>query len=173
MLLLNLLIAVLSSTFSQLESHGVGLYLQSLIDEYPRYAYHPTLNFLTYHTSPLNLLSFVCFPCAKKWPSKCGVLLEAIYYLPLFVLVLTGVIVINVICFPFAYFSLLKHYCISMTPLKFLLILLCYPLYFPVVTLLDLVVSIIQLWSPASSNPSKSNHSMSVNPLLSKDLNLL
>lgn len=112
-LLLNLLIAVLSSTFSQLESHGVGLYLQSLIDEYPRYHYHPTLNFLTFHSPPFNLLSLLCFPCATRRSSKCSTVLEGIYYFPLFVVVLGAVAVVDLIGFPFAYYSLIKANCLK------------------------------------------------------------
>lgn len=47
-LLLNLLIAVLSSTYSLLVTHGVGLYLESIIDVLPLSTFHPRYNILTF-----------------------------------------------------------------------------------------------------------------------------
>ena len=140
-LLLNLLISVLSSTFSQLESHGVGLYLQSLINEYPRYAYHPSLNFLTFHAPPFSTLSLLCFPCAKRHPSRCATALEVIYYFPLFLLVLIGVATLDVILFPFAYSSLIKIYCQRKTSCLFFVTLFFFPLCLPLIILLDLGVA--------------------------------
>ena len=140
-LLLNLLIAVLSSTFSQLESHGVGLYLQSLINEYPRYAYHPSLNFFTFHAPPFFALSLFCFPCAKRYPSCCGFALEIIYYFPLFLIVLAGVVTLDVIVFPFTYYSLMKTHCQRKNSCLFFVTLFFFPLCFPLIILLDLVVA--------------------------------
>lgn len=151
-LLLNLLIAVLSSTFSHLQSHGVGLYLQSLIDQFPRYSYHPTLNFLTFHSLPLDFLSLIFLPCAKRPSSRCGVFLEAIYYFPLYLLVLVGLLALDVLFFPFAFFTILKKYCISIRPLKFFLTLFFFPLSLPLFLVSDFILASVQLWSSPSKN---------------------
>ena len=140
-LLLNLLIAVLSSTFSQLESHGVGLYLQSLIDEFPRYAYHRSLNFLTFRVPPFNILSLLFLPCARRPSSKCGIVLEGIYYLPLYLVVLAGVLITDLILFPFAYYSLATFLCLHGKKLRFFLVIFLFPLCLPIILILDFVIA--------------------------------
>lgn len=47
-LLLNFLIAILSSTYSLLVTHGVGLYLESIIATLPLSTFHPRYNILTF-----------------------------------------------------------------------------------------------------------------------------
>ena len=153
-LLLNLLIAVLSSTFAQLESHGVGLYLQSLIDEFPRYSYHPTLNFLTFHSPPFQFLSLIFLSCAKRRASKCATVLEAVYYIPLFLMVLAGIVIVDVAIFPFAYYAILETKWKTAKALHFFLYLLLFPLSFPIILLLDLGIACGHLWSSPSRNTS-------------------
>lgn len=134
---------MLSSTFSQLESHGVGLYLQSLIDEFPRYSYHPTLNFLTFHSPPFNILSLIFLPCAKKPNSKCATVLEVIYYFPLYLVVLAGVLITDIIAFPFAYYSYLTSLFLKRKPLQLILAIFYFPLCLPLVLILDLAITSI------------------------------
>ena len=156
-LLLNLLIAVLSSTFSQLESHGVGLYLQSLIDEFPRYAYHRSLNFLTFRVPPFNILSLFCLPCARRPSSKCGIVLEGIYYFPLYLVVLSGVLITDLILFPFAYYTLAKFLCVNGKKFRFFLLIFFFPLTLLVSLIVDLAVTSVQLWKRPSRS-SSNNH---------------
>ena len=62
-ILLNLIVAILSSTYSQLESQGIGLYLRSLIDIQVLWDFHPRFNAFTFCTPPFTLLSFCLFFC--------------------------------------------------------------------------------------------------------------
>ena len=73
-IMLNLLIAVLSSTYSNNEQLGVGLYLRGILDTNHRWEFHPRYNFLTFRNPPLNLiniiplliLSFRCSKCSRN-----------------------------------------------------------------------------------------------------------
>ena len=69
-LLLNLLIAILSTTFSLFVTHGVGLYLESIIDMLPLLTFHPCYNILTYQVVPFNLLSCLCLPCIRRGSAR-------------------------------------------------------------------------------------------------------
>ncbi len=182
-LLLNFVIAILSSTYSRLERHGVGLYLESLLDEIPKWAFQPDLNVLTYRVPPCNLLSLLLFPCLRPGPSsrfrprapRLALLLEAFFFLPAFVFALLAVLLLDLLAAPFVYLLLLHRFCghASSRGLAFLS-LLAFPLLVLPFALLDVVLAAIHLWSrPSLPLNSHHQHGSRVPParlLLKRDL---
>lgn len=63
-ILLNLLIAILSSTYASLENRSVGLYLERIIEEQEMWEFDPLLNFYTMRCVPCSLFTLCCFRCA-------------------------------------------------------------------------------------------------------------
>ena len=107
-LLLNLLIAILSSTYSLHESHGVGLYLESVIDILPMWEYHKSYNFLTWRFPPFNILNLFLFCCLRKSSARLGKCMEIIYYIPVFLFSYVNLIFWNVLFFPIGYYGFLQ-----------------------------------------------------------------
>ena len=108
-LLLNLLIAVLSNTFSMLVAQGVWLYLESIVEVLPLFTFHPRYNVLTYSVVSFNLLSFLCLTCLRKGTLRLSCSLKAITYFPLYLFVLLFYLGVNGVFFPFAFVSLLSR----------------------------------------------------------------
>ena len=69
-IMLNLLIALLSSTYSKNEELGVGLYLRGILDTNLIWEYHPLYNFLTFRNPPFNLLNLI--PTTILSGCRCG-----------------------------------------------------------------------------------------------------
>ena len=152
-LLLNLLIGILSSTYSILQNQGVGLYLQALIDVQPNWAYHqePAANLFTFRVPPLNFFSFLCLPCLLRSPSSSlrslARFLEGLNYLPVYFLSLGCVLLVDALTLPFAWFGLLLHSCSKKCNLRFTLFsLFGFPFFAAFLMLLDLGVACIKLW---------------------------
>ena len=108
-LMVNLLIALLSTTYSNLASKGVGLYYQSIIEEQPRWAFHPDFNLFTFRVPPLNIITFLSLPCFVKCSSKMRDLIEKIQYLPAYFVALAIVLGVDLLSLPFAWSQVMKR----------------------------------------------------------------
>ena len=98
-MLLNLLIAMFSSTYARLQPIGEGLFLAYLMRESPRWQFSPTHNLLMWRTPFLTLLSVpfvIC--CSPRVTRQC----ERIHYLPIATIILLSSIIINILLLPLA-----------------------------------------------------------------------
>lgn len=74
LLMVNFLIALLSTTYSFLADLGSSLHLQSVLETQPRWAFHPEFNVLTIRVPVLNVISLLLLPCFVKCPARKRVL---------------------------------------------------------------------------------------------------
>ena len=145
--LLNLIIAILSSTYSQLETHGIGLYLKSLIDIQDSWDYHARYNLFTFRIPPFTLLTFCLSLFHKGVLHKCTRTVEAILYLPAFLLSLAMFMSLSVLSIPIAWFNVLRHQALRKKTGWFFLYLFLFPLYALILLCLDFVLISVKLWS--------------------------
>ena len=108
-LILNLLIALLSIKYDELASHASGLYLQNIIDEQPRWAYHSRFNLFTFRVPILNVITFLSLPCLRKCSVGKRECIEKLQYLPAYLICLATVVTVDLVCIPLAWFKLVKR----------------------------------------------------------------
>lgn len=81
-MLLNLLIAILSATYSYFEGRGRGLYLQEILKIWEDVQYGGNRGFYVIRTFPFHLITVPFIPffacCNKKMRSKCDRTLQGV-----------------------------------------------------------------------------------------------
>ena len=145
-LLLNLLIAILSSTYSKLEGKGIGLYLRNIIEILPQWRTQPSWNALTFRVPFFNLLNLCCFHCLYKRNTKLNYCLEIVNYIPAFLILLPFFLVLDCIMFPFTWFAILRRAYQQKSCYFSVLSLLCFPIISVFLIICDIVLISFQLW---------------------------
>ena len=144
--LLNLLIAVLSTTYSTLASQALSLYHKNIIDELPRWSYHKDYNFLTYRVPPLNLVSFFALPFLSRCSPKRRELLERVNYLPAYIIGLGIILATDLLSLPKACLHVIKRGCSRKQPRFMLYGVFVFPLVALLICFLDMAVAACKLW---------------------------
>ena len=164
-LLLNLLIAILSSTYGKLEDQGIGLYLRTIIELLPQWRTQTSKNALTFRVPLLNLLNLCCFSCLLRGSKRLNYFLEILNFIPAFIILLTLFLLLDILSLPFAWFSTIVKTIRSKSCSLFILTLLLFPPLSLGLLVLDIILLTINLWKkPSSSLSSKSN-----DPILSSE----
>ncbi|CDW85311.1 transient receptor potential cation subfamily member 4 [Stylonychia lemnae] len=107
-LMLNLMIAILSTTFSILQEKKLALYYDGVIEAIPQYKYDKTYGSMICAFPPMNLIIFPFNIFGKMIKDKIILrklddFLMKIAYLPVLILSLTLFVIGNLIALPFAY----------------------------------------------------------------------
>lgn len=104
-LLLNLLIAILSSTYALLEEKKVVLYINEILMLRPSMEYNKKCSSLVSTFPPMNLipLSFTPYIISKRNPSMLNNFIFHIEYIPIMMLFLIIFIAMHAILIPLAY----------------------------------------------------------------------
>lgn len=170
--LLNLIIAILASTYTHLETEGIGLYLRSLINLQDYWRFHPTYNLFTLRVLPCNSVT-LCLSIwikRKKAPSlQCLLCYEKLLYFPAFCIALIFFLSIDLVSLPFTWFNLLYHLFKKKKVALFILSLFFFPLYAVLLICLDGVLISLKLWSRPALQISPSRTSL----LMKRDLALV
>ena len=145
-LLLNLLIAILSSTYGKFEEHGIGFYLRNIIEILPQWRTQPSWNALTFRVPFFNLLNLCCFHCLYKRNTKLNYCLEIVNYIPAFLILLPFFLVLDCIMLPFTWFAVLRRAYQKKSCYFSVLSFLCFPIISLILILSDLVVIGMHLW---------------------------
>ena len=149
-LLFNFFIALLSSAYSSLIAFQRGIYLKNIIEELPRWAYHPRFNIFTYRVPPLNFLTFLALPCLLKCSLRTRERLERVQYLPIYLMALALVFVTDLMSLPFAWATVVKRSCHKRVVKWIFISTLLFPLIAVLTCLADLGMAIIYLWDDSS-----------------------
>ena len=147
-LMINILIALLSIKYSELASYSSGLYLQNVIEEQPRWAYHPLFNIFTFRVSILNAVPFLSLPCLLRCSRKKRAFIEKTQYFPAYLFALGLVVLVDVVCIPSAWLKLIKKSVRMREGKAVLLSLFLFPFIALIIMLTDTVMAICKLWSP-------------------------
>lgn len=104
-LLLNLLIAILSSTYAMLEDKKLVLYINEILSLRNTLEYDKHCSSLVSTFPPWNCIAVLFMPAilVVKNPKKINNLLFHIEYLPMLLLVFTAYLVLNILLIPIAY----------------------------------------------------------------------
>ena len=104
-LLLNLLIAILSSTYAQLEDKKLVLYINEILKLRPASEYDRRCSSLVSTFAPWNIIALIFTPAIMftKDPIKLNLALFHIEYIPVFILLFIIYLIGNVLILPFAY----------------------------------------------------------------------
>ena len=149
-LMMNFLVALLSTAYSELTSYRTGLYLKNMVDEQPRWAHHPRFNLFTYRVPPLNVLTFLAFPCLPRCSSRGSLILEKVQYLPMYFLALALVIGSDLLFLPVAWVFVLKRSWEIRSLRHFMMGVLLFPFVALTICVLDLAAASFKLWDGAS-----------------------
>ena len=125
-LLLNLLIAMFSSTYARFESLGDGLYFRYLLALQPKWQFHPSLNFLTLRNPFLSLLSLPLLLCPSCGVRRLSRAIEVLHFLPVYVSALALFLSVNVVMTPFSW---LKQLSLKRTSRSFCSFLFLFPFF--------------------------------------------
>ena len=108
-LLINLLIAILSSTYALYEQHGVSLYVNGILQMRPAAEYNSRYGALVSTFPPWNvfLLPFIPFYLLKKDTKKLNRFAFHLTYLPILLISFMLFAAAHIIIIPFAYFKCL------------------------------------------------------------------
>ena len=149
-ILLNLLIAILSSTYSILESRSVGLYLERIIEEQEMWEYHEKSNFYTMRCIPCNVFSLCFFKCADRTSRSnhfsCSLLLEILVYIPVFLVSGLLLLAADVVFAIPAYISLLLRALDAKDCRSFWFIFFLFPILVPVFAVMDCIRFYSKMW---------------------------
>ena len=106
-LLLNLLIAILSSTYALLEDKKVVLYINEIIKLRSSLEYNEKCSSLISTFPPWNVIALIMSPFIMIKPNPVGAnnILLHIEYAPMLILLILVYIIVNTILIPFAYFK--------------------------------------------------------------------
>lgn len=120
-LLLNLIIAILSSTYAFYEDKKIGLYYEVLVSQFSVLEFDDRYGSAACAQPPLNLMIFplqwiVIFPCfSDNFLRLYNEFLCHLLYFPLAIAFTFTFAVVDIICFPFAYlivcYRLLERSC--------------------------------------------------------------
>ena len=107
-LFLNLVIAILSSTYALYEDKKLGLYYEVIVAQFPAMEFDDKFGFIPCAQPPLNLMIapfelLTIFPFSDEFLIKYNTFLCHLIYLPVMVTVTTYFIIANVLWIPFAY----------------------------------------------------------------------
>ena len=150
LLMVNLLIALLSTTYSRLSSQAVGLYLENIIQEQPRWVFRPRFNFFSYRVPLLNVLTLLSLPCLSKCSSRCKHVLEKIHYVPAFEISLVLVVAVDLVFLPLAWMRVIKKGCLRREARLILFGIFLFPLVGLLMCVLDFAIASWKLWDSSS-----------------------
>lgn len=104
-LILNLLIAVLSSTYAQLEGKKLVLYINEILQLRSSLEYDAESSSLVSTFPPYNIVPFIASPfiMLNPYPRKVNKVLYHIEYIPLLILITIVYVGLNLILLPLAY----------------------------------------------------------------------
>lgn len=103
-LLLNFLIAILSSTYATLEEKRNGLYIEEVILHMQRYGYHPKYSSIVSVFTPFNIFFLPTNPLVLSARSRrFNSLLQHIQYIPVAIFVVIVFFLISFLLIPFSY----------------------------------------------------------------------
>ena len=113
-LLLNLLIAILSTTYSYYETRGRGLYLQEILNIWEDVQYGGNRGFLVVRTFPFHVLSLIFIPffcCCKSNKKRRAFdnFLQNLQFIPTIMVHLIVVTILSAFLLVFAYIKLVFH----------------------------------------------------------------
>lgn len=103
-LLLNFLIAILSTTYSSIQEQKNGLYIQEVIQHMQRNGYHPKYSSLVTATVPFNILFLPLTPLIISTKSETlNNIIQHVQYSPLAIIVVLIFFIFTLLFVPFAY----------------------------------------------------------------------
>jgi hypothetical protein len=113
-LIINLLIAFMSDTYSRLSQVRVGLYWSSVIKEMPKYAYDKHYGVLVMFPFVFSFIGFLLLPCfvMVKNMKKIAAVNEVafnIFYTPIALILLAIFMTVNLALLPIAYAKTVLH----------------------------------------------------------------
>ena len=154
--MLNLLIALLSTTYSRLADQGAGLYLHHIIEELPRWAFDSRLNLFSYRNPPLIVLTLFALPCLVS--VKLRDLIEKLNYLPAYLVGLALVLAVDLLSFPFAWARVIKRGCFRGEAGSILFGAFVFPFVASLMCALDLGMASYKLWDSSSFKAFQKNN---------------
>lgn len=117
--ILNLVIAIMASTYNGYKSYTNGLYLQSLVQKLALYRPDKRYDALMCAYPPFNLLLLVLSPIVLLFDKESPVLvaynynIKLLMYLPIALLLILLFVAVNIVLLPFAFaltvYSKLRH----------------------------------------------------------------
>lgn len=113
-LLLNLVVAILSETYSRFSKVKLGLYYDGIVDAISCLKYDKSYGALITAVPPLNILMFLMLPVflLTKNPRRLKKLnknLTIVSYIPIAIVLILIFVAINLLLLPFAYVYALVH----------------------------------------------------------------
>ena len=149
-LMLNFLIALLSTAYAQLDENKAGLHLRNIIEEKPRWAFHSDYNLLTYRVPLLNLATLFSLPCLMMCSKRKTSVIEKIQYFPVYLVALFLSLGVNLISFPFAWIRAIKRAIFQRESKQIVLGVLFFPFLGLLICVFDLVMAAYKLWDASS-----------------------
>jgi len=113
-LIINLLIAIMSDTYSRMSNKRIGLYWSTVIKEMPKFRYHSTYGVLVMLPFVLSWIGFLCIPffCCLKSQSRLRQIndFSIKYVFSIYAVILLAIFMsVNLVLMPFAYLKSLAH----------------------------------------------------------------
>ena len=113
-LVINLLIAFMSDTYTKLSQVRIGLGWSSVIHEMPKYAFDKHYGVLVMLPFVFSFVGFLMLPCLtlikdKKKLEQINEWAFKIYYFPITLVVLAVFMVVNLVLLPIAFFKTVMH----------------------------------------------------------------
>ena len=113
-LMINLLIAIMSDTYSSLSEVRTGLYWAQVIKEMPKLAHDKYYGSLAMFPFPFGWLSIISMPfllCSnnKDWLESVNNVFMHIVYFPVMLVLLVIFITVNLVLIPIAYLKTIAH----------------------------------------------------------------
>ena len=149
-LVLNFLIAVISTTYSRLAEDKLALYLKITIMDTPRWEFHPSLNLFTFRVPLLNFFSLLMLPCSRKFSEKSKLRMEKAFYLPAYLLALGLISAVNIVSLPLSWMRVVKRGCVRGEVKSLLFGLLVFPFTACLMCVTDLIMASKWLWDSSS-----------------------
>lgn len=166
-LLLNFIIAILSSTYARHLPNAAGLYLENILEQMHRWAFHPKYNGLTFKVPFFNLSAIFFLPCIRR--PRCAWMLELMLYLPAYFYLIMQIFIINVVLLPLAFFFLLRKFLRARSRrFRRLIHLLIFPMLAPMLLMVDILL-IAKKIATKPDVPMKTSNRIA-KPIVKRDL---
>ena len=156
-LMMNFLVALLSTAYSELTSYRTGLYLKNMVDEQPRWAHHPRFNLFTYRVPPLNTLTLLALPCFVR-SNRVRAFVERVQYLPAYFIALAIVLTVDILSLPSAWVKLIKRSVRTNRAKSIFFWTFLFPFVALLICLFDLAVASLKLWDNSSYEAYEAKH---------------
>lgn len=109
-LMLNFVIAIMSSTFGNFEKVSVGLYMSTLIDAFPTRHWDDEFGSIACIATPISFIHFIALPmylvvdsCCPKYLIRINMFISHLIFLPIGIFIWISLVFINLLLIPVAY----------------------------------------------------------------------